>query len=120
MFLVIASPQSGEGYWIAVVVFPFVPQELMLNDLEVLRFRARGFLSWQRLNISFNADGVSWADIKNQESDVGPSFHTNCCPITSWWPRSSLDLPSPVSSLGGEARIHTLKVPISSNSSKGL
>lgn len=40
MFLVIASPQSGEGYWIAVIVFPFVPQELTLNDLEVLRIRA--------------------------------------------------------------------------------
>ena len=120
MFVVISSPQSGEGYWTAVVVFHFVPQELTLNDLEVFRTRAGGFLCWQRLNNSFSADGVSWADIKNQEWDVGPSFHTNRCPISSCWPRSSLALPSPVSSLGREARIQTFNVPISSNSSQGL
>lgn len=84
------------------------------------RIRAIGFLCWQRFNNSFTADGVSRADIKNRELDVGPRFHTDCCPVTSCWPRSSLDLPSPVSALGGEPRVHNLHVPISSNSSKGL
>lgn len=42
MFVVISSPQSGEGYWLAAVSH-FVPQELMLNDLEVFRTRAGGF-----------------------------------------------------------------------------
>ena len=82
MFLVISSPQSGEGYWMAVAVHA-LPQELTLNALEVFRIRALGFLCWQKFNNSFSADGVSWADIKNRELDVGPGFHTDCCPLTS-------------------------------------